>query len=98
MLLNRERVDTQIPDNVMLNGVFTNGGLLNYQIMSVPHHSTGWRMVVYGPKRTLNASTKGLPQITPVTLLGSRGNEPLVELPIPERLRITPAAVPGGPA
>lgn len=93
-----EMVESQTPDNVMLNGVFANGGLVNYQIMSVPHQSTGWRMVVYGTKGTLIASTKGLPQITPVTLLGAQGNEPLVELPIPERLRITPATVPGGPA
>ncbi len=93
-----EKVESQTPDNVMLTGMFANGGFLNYQIMSVPHHSTGWRIDVYGTKGTLIASTKGLPQITPIILLGAQGNEPLVELPIPERLRVIPAAVPAGPA
>ena len=43
------------------------------------------------------ATTQGLPQITPVTLVGAQGNDPLGELPVPERLRFVPEAVPFGP-
>ncbi len=92
-----EMVDAQTPDNVLLNGVLANGGLLNYQITSVPFQADGWRMAVYGSKGTLIATTQGLPQITPVTLLGAQGNETLSKLPVPERLRFVPEAVPFGP-
>ena len=92
-----EMVDAEAADNVMLNGLLANGGLLNYQITAVPYHADGWRMAVYGSKGTIIASTQGLPQITPVKLLGAQGNEPLSELPVPERLRFVPQAVPFGP-
>ena len=81
----------------MLNGVFANGGLLSYQISAVPYHADGWRMEVHGSKGTIIATTPGLPQITPVTLIGSQGKEPLKELAIPERLHFAPKTVPYGP-
>jgi predicted dehydrogenase len=92
-----EMVDAQTPDNVLLNGVLANGGLLNYQIMAVPYHADGWRMAVYGSKGTIIASTQGLPQITAVTLVGAQGSGPLNQLTVPERLRFVPKAVPFGP-
>ncbi len=92
-----ELVEAQTPDNVMIHGVLENGGLLNYQLSAVPNHSDGWRMTAYGSKGTIVATTKGLPQITPVTLHGAQGNDPLVELEIPKRLRFVPPAVPFGP-
>ncbi len=97
MLDTGEMVDVQAPDNVLLNGVLANGGLLSYQITAVPYHADGWRMAAYGTKGTIIASTQGLPQITPVTLLGAQGNEPLSELSAPERLRFVPQTVPFGP-
>lgn len=92
-----EMVDARTPDNVLINGVLENGGLLNYQITAVPYHADGWRMAVYGSKGTIITTTQGLPQITPVTLVGAQGNDPLSELPAPERLRFVPKAVPFGP-
>lgn len=97
MVDSGEMVDAQTPDNVLVNGVFANGGLLNYQITAVPYHADGWHMSVYGSKGTIIATTQGLPQITPVTLLGAQGNEPLSELPVPKRLRFVPQTVPFGP-
>lgn len=93
-----ELVAAQTPDNVLIHGAFADGGLLNYQITAVPYHADGWRMVVHGSKGTLTATTPGLPQITPVTLTGAQGKDPLKELPVPERLRSVPEAVPPGPA
>jgi predicted dehydrogenase len=92
-----EMVDAEAADNVLINGVFTNGALLSYQLSAVPFHADGWRMAVYGSKGTIIATTQGLPQITPITLVGAQGSEPLVELPVPERLRFVPKSVPFGP-
>ncbi len=97
MVDSGELVAAKTPDNVLINGVLANGGLLNYQITAVPYHADGWRMVVHGSKGTIIATTPGLPQITPVALTGSQGEEPLKELPVPERLRFVPEAVPFGP-
>jgi predicted dehydrogenase len=97
MLDTGEMVDAMTPDNVLINGVLTSGALLSYQISAVPYHADGWRMVAYGSKGIIIASTQGLPQITPITLVGALDNEPLSELPVPERLRFVPKAVPFGP-
>ena len=93
-----EMVEADAADHILLNGMFDHGGLLSYRVMSVPHNANGWRMVVYGSKGTIIATTQGLPQITPVTIVGAQGNEPLGELLVPERLRYVPDAVPFGPA
>ena len=92
-----EMVDAQTPDNVLINGVLANGGLLNYQITAVPYHADGWRMAVYGSKGTIIAIDPGTSPNHAVTLVGAQGNEPLSELPVPERLRFVPKAVPFGP-
>lgn len=92
-----EMVVAESADNVLVNGVLTSGALLSYQISAVPYHADGWRMAVYGSKGTIISSTQGLPQITPITLVGAQGSEPLSELPVPERLRFVPEAVPFGP-
>ncbi len=92
-----EMVDTEVADNILINGMLTSGALLSYQLSSVPYHAEGWRMAVYGSKGTIIATTQGLPQITPIKLVGSVGNEPLVELSVPERLRFVPPTVPLGP-
>lgn len=92
-----ETVEAEAADNVLINGVLTNGALLSYQLSAVPFHADGWRMAVYGSMGTIIATTQGLPQITPITLVGAQGDDPLVELPVPERLRIVPPSVPSGP-
>jgi predicted dehydrogenase len=92
-----ETVEAKAADNVLINGVLTSGAFLSYQLSVVPYHADGWRMAVYGSQGTIIASTQGLPQITPITLVGGQGNEPLSELPVPERLRFVPKAVPFGP-
>ena len=92
-----EMVAAQTPDHVLINGVFERGGLLDYQLASVPYHADGWRMSAYGSRGTIVATTQGLPQITPVTLLGAQRDEPLRELQVPERLRFAPETVPFGP-
>ncbi len=92
-----EMVDAEAADNVLINGVLTNGALLSYQLSAVPFHADGWRMAVYGSKGTIIATTAGLPQITPIKLVGAQGSEPLMELKVPKHLRFVPPTVPFGP-
>jgi predicted dehydrogenase len=92
-----ETVEAKAADNVLLNGVLASGALLSFQISAVPFNATGWRMTVYGSKGTIIASTPVMPQISPITLVGAQGNEPLVELPVPKHLRVVPETVPDGP-
>ncbi len=93
-----EIIDVDAPDNVALTGTFPGGGRLSFHMASVPFKGTSWRMTVHGTMGTLVATTEGLPQISPITLEGAHGDEPLAPLPIPERLRLAPAPLPDGPA
>ncbi len=92
-----EMVDAETADNVFINGVLTSGALLSYQISAVPYQADGWRMAAYGSKGVVIATTPIMPQISPITLIGAQGSEPLTELPVPDRLRVVPATVPEGP-
>ena len=81
-----DTIDVDAPDDVALTGTLAGGGRVSFHVASVPFHGTSWRLAVYGTRGTLVATTPGLPQITPITLVGSQGDEPLVALSVPERL------------
>jgi predicted dehydrogenase len=91
-----ETVDADAPDNILVNGTFSGGGVLSFQAASVPYNGSGWRMEAYGTEGTLVASSPALPQITPIALRGARGNAPIAPIDVP---RHEPAgvAVPKGP-
>ena len=69
--------------------------MVSLHAASVPYNASGWRMAIYGTEGTIVASTSGLPQITPITLLGARGSDALEELALPDTLV---GRFPGGPA
>jgi predicted dehydrogenase len=89
--------DAASPDNVVIAAELARGGLLSYHLAAVPYHASGWRMEVRGTGGTIVASSRLLPQITPIELVGSQGDAPLVEMPVPDPYRIVSAAVPKGP-
>lgn len=91
-------IDVDAPDTLLFNGTLTGGGLLSFHAASVPFNGSNWRMEIYGTRGTMVATTPVLPQISSVTLQGAQGDEPLTELPTPQRLTVAPAAVPDGPA
>jgi predicted dehydrogenase len=93
-----ETIDVDSPDNVAFTGTLVGGGRISVHMASVPFNGSSWHMAVYGTNGTLVATTNGLPQISPIALEGSRGDEPLAPIPIPERHRLAPAALPDGPA
>ena len=70
--------------------------MVSLQAGSVPFNASGWRMEIYGTEGTIVASTSGLPQITPITLTGARGTDPLQELAVPDHVRGS-GRFPGGP-
>ncbi len=90
-------VDVTAPDNVMVNGVLSNGAVASVHIATVPWHATGSRIEVYGMEGTLVASTSEMVQRVRVGLKGGRGKDrALEELPIPDRLTWVPGEVPRG--
>ncbi|MGI9614496.1 MAG: Gfo/Idh/MocA family protein [Acidimicrobiales bacterium] len=93
-----ETIDVDAPDNIAVNATLATGGLVSYHAATVPDNATGWRMEVYGTEGTLAATTVALPQITPVHLRGARGDDPLAELKVPDRLNVVPEGLPFGPA
>src|SRR5438477_403227 len=76
-------VDVDAADNVLVNGVLQGGALASVHVATLPYHTTGWRMEIYGRGGTLRVSTKGSLQRDANTLLGSRGGEPMAMLPVP---------------
>ena len=90
-----ETIRVDAPDSLVVNGVLDRGAMVSLHAASVPYNATGWRMEIYGTEGTIVASTSGLPQITPIELLGARGSEALEEVALPGALA---DRFPGGPA
>ena len=92
-----EKVDVTSADNIVVNGVLSNGAVASVHVATVPWHGTGWRMEVYGREGTLVASCRQMVQLAQVTLSGARGGEDVMdELPIPDHLSWVPEDVPRG--
>ncbi len=90
-------VDVDAADNVLVNGVLQGGALASVHVATLPYHTTGWRMEIYGRGGTLRVSTKGSLQRDANTLLGSRGREPMAALPVPAHYTEVPPETPLGP-
>ena len=78
-----ETIDVDAPDSLIVDGALAGGTQVSVHAASVPHNAGGWRMEIYGTEGTVVASTSGLPQITPITLVGARGLDALEELALP---------------
>ena len=90
-----ETMPVDAPDTLIVNGTLDGGAKASLHAASVPYNAPGWRMEIYGTEGTAVASTSGLPQITPITLIGGRGSDELEELALPDGLI---DRFPGGPA
>jgi len=90
-------VDVTAPDNVLVNGVLSNGAVASVHVATVPWHGTGWRMEVYGREGTLVVSSDQMVQYAQIRLQGGLSQDrELKELPVPERLTWVPGEVPLG--
>ena len=90
-----ETIRVDAPDSVTVEGRLEGGATVSLHAASVPYHGNGWRMRIHGTEGTIVASTSGLPQITPIEVVGARGSSPLEALPLPEELR---DGMPPGPS
>ncbi len=93
-----ETMDVTSPDNVLVSGVLENGAVASVHIKSVPAHGTGFMFEIHGTQGVLVVTSDGSAQINELTLRGAqRGDKDMEALPIPEKYRWVPAAVPAGP-
>ena len=90
-------VDVDAADNVLVNGVLKGGALASVHVATLPYHTTGWRMEIYGRGGTLRVSTKGSLQRDANTLLGSQGRAPMAALGVPAHYTEVPPETPVGP-
>ena len=92
----KKLVDVTSPDNILVNGVLTNGAVASVHVSAVPWAGSGYRMEIYGSEGTLVASGEDAPQHTTLHLYGARGNEPLRELEVPARFSYVGKNMPQG--
>ena len=64
-------VDVDAADNVLVNGVLKGGALASVNVATLPYHTTGWRMEIYG-RGGRRVSTKGSLQRDANSLPGHR--------------------------
>jgi predicted dehydrogenase len=92
-------VDVTSPDNVLVSGKLVNGAVASVHVASVPYHSSGLKIEVYGRKGTLVLSMMPTAQLGFPILRGGRSDDrDLQELEIPDRLFALPEnSSPGNP-
>lgn len=90
-------IENDVPDQISIQGLLTNEIPFTSLISAVPYHSKGWQLEIFGTEGTIFATSVMLPQITPVKLMGSKGDAELKAMEIPNEL-ITFDYLPEGPA
>jgi predicted dehydrogenase len=96
---SERKVDVTSPDNILLVGRLTHGGLVSAHVASIPWHGTAFRMEAYGTEGTLIASSDQMVEMVNPMIMGAKsGDDSLLELSAPETLRWVPAEVPEGVA
>jgi predicted dehydrogenase len=91
-----ETMQVDSPDWISVAGRLASGAEVAFLTTTVPHNPSGNHFEIYGREGTLVISG-GSSNIGPNRLQGSRGDEPLTVLEIPERFTLAPESVPAGP-
>jgi predicted dehydrogenase len=90
-------VDVTAPDNVLVSGHLSNGGVASVHIATIPWAGSGYRMEVYGREGTLVASGDNSPQLGVVRLQGAKAREnALHDIEIPAEHIFVPEGMPAG--
>lgn len=92
-----EKVKNDVPDQINIQGLLTGEIPFTSQISAVLNHSNGWQLEIFGTKGTIKASSKMLPQITPIKLMGAKGDNELTNMEVPTGL-VKFNYLPEGPA
>ncbi len=81
-------IKSAMVDSVMMNGLLTNGATISAQLgMNAPHHTSGFRLEVYGTEGTIVLTSPQRGQLGQVRVFGGRGSDKeLTEIPLPVHL------------
>ncbi len=90
-----EMMKVDSPDCVSVLGALQNGAEVAYQVAAVPHNPSGNQFEIYGSEGTLVIN--GSSNLGPNVLHGSKGKDPLVEMPPPDEYKLAPEGTPAGP-
>jgi predicted dehydrogenase len=91
-------LDVSSPDNVLISGRLANGTVASVHIGAIPFGGSGYRMEIYGRDGTLVATGEDSPQLSAVSLHGTKGGNTLAPLPVPQRFTFTAPGTPSGEA
>lgn len=96
----KKYVDVTSPDNIVVQGRFENGAVVNAYVGVHPYHGSGHRFEVYGRDGTLSmiGGGQGGDEHRRKLMGGHKDDKALQELAVPERFKWVPEAVRNGPA
>ena len=92
-----ERVDVDVPDNVIVAGRLRDGGVLSAHIATLPSMAPGFRLEIHGSEGALRVATPGAPQRDANALSGAKGRAAMAPIEVPAGYREVPADTPAGP-
>jgi predicted dehydrogenase len=93
---SKQMVEVTSPDNILVSGKLTNGGVSSVHIASIPWAGSGYRMEIYGREGALSVSCEGYPNTYTVRLQGAREGNTLKDLEIPHKYTFVPEGMPLG--
>ena len=91
-----QMVDVTSPDNVLVSGRLVNGAVASAHVASNPWVDSGYLMEIHGREGTLVATSDDTPNHEGVSLRGSRGSDPLEDLPVPPKYTFVLEGMPHG--
>jgi predicted dehydrogenase len=82
-------INSAMVDTVMVNGLLANGATMSAHVgMNAPHHTSGFRLEVYGTGGTVVLTSPQRGQLGRVRVFGGRGSDKeLAEVPVPDHLQ-----------
>ncbi len=93
-----QRLAVDSPDVIGFAGVLEGGAEVSVQVAAVPFGANGSRLEVYGREGALVIASAGALSTGPNRVVGIKGREAAVELPVPDRYDLVPEGMPGGGA
>ena len=91
-----QTLDVTSPDNILISGKLSNGGVGSVHIAANPWSGSGYRMEIYGREGTLSLSSQGAPNTSAVRIQGVKEGNALMDLDVPEKYTLVLEGMPQG--
>jgi predicted dehydrogenase len=91
-----QRVGVTSPDNILVSGRLTNGGVASVHVSSNPWAGSGYRMEIHGRDGTLVVTSEESPNHDGMRLQGARGGNVLEDLAAPSKYTFVLEGMPRG--